>query len=112
MEEGAFDRLPGRGRPLPGLDRTYDPAWWARAYIERRAAIDRAIELAAEIDRGMGSVWALPDTAQVEAEVDRLNSLLEAANQGVPPGEGVPLLDLDAVLDTWRRMAPIRQSRR
>lgn len=111
MEEGEFDGLAGTGRPVPGLDRPYDPAWWARAYLERRAAVDRAVELAAAIERRMGSVWALPGPAEVTAEVGRLNSLLEAANQGLPPGERVPLLDPEDVLATWRRMGAIRRAR-
>ena len=28
MEQGAFDNLPGAGKPLPNLDQ-YDPLWWA-----------------------------------------------------------------------------------
>ena len=34
MEGGAFDNLPGAGKPLPtGED--YDPDWWVKRLIER-----------------------------------------------------------------------------
>ena len=29
MEQGAFDNLPGAGKPLPNLDQ-YDPLWWVK----------------------------------------------------------------------------------
>ena len=35
MAAGEFDDLPGKGKPLTGLDRPYDPDWWARQLLER-----------------------------------------------------------------------------
>lgn len=35
MEEGAFDNLPGEGKPLPGIDEPYDPMWWVRQWVRR-----------------------------------------------------------------------------
>jgi len=35
MNEGQFDDLPGKGKPIAGLDRPYDPAWWAKKFVER-----------------------------------------------------------------------------
>src|ERR1700712_4425784 len=35
MRAGAFDNLPGAGKPLTGLEQTYDPDWWIRKKIER-----------------------------------------------------------------------------
>lgn len=35
IEEGKFDRLPGAGMPLAGLDEPYDPLWWVRSWIRR-----------------------------------------------------------------------------
>lgn len=33
--EGAFENLPGAGRPIPDLDEPYDELWWAKKLIER-----------------------------------------------------------------------------
>jgi hypothetical protein len=30
MEEGAFDNLPGAGKPLPNFGQEYDPRWWQK----------------------------------------------------------------------------------
>ena len=33
--EGAFENLPGEGRPIADLDEPYDELWWAKKLIER-----------------------------------------------------------------------------
>ena len=35
MERGAFDNLPGTGKPIRGLGGTHDPDWWVKGLIER-----------------------------------------------------------------------------
>src|SRR5690348_7332214 len=35
MARGDFDNLPGSGKPIPGLDKPYDPDWWVKRLIER-----------------------------------------------------------------------------
>ena len=33
--KGAFDNLPGAGKPLPNLDEVYDPLWWVKRRVQR-----------------------------------------------------------------------------
>src|SRR5215471_7365332 len=35
MARGEFDNLPGAGKPIEGLDGTYDPEWWVKGLIKR-----------------------------------------------------------------------------
>lgn len=35
MEAGAFDDLPGAGKPIPDIDEPYDELWWVRKWVER-----------------------------------------------------------------------------
>jgi hypothetical protein len=35
LEKGAFDNLPGAGKPLPNLDQEYDPLWWVKQLVQR-----------------------------------------------------------------------------
>lgn len=35
MAAGAFDGLPGEGKPIPGLDQAYDPHWWIKSWLRR-----------------------------------------------------------------------------
>jgi DnaJ-like protein len=32
-EQGAFDNLPGAGKPLPNLGQEYDPLWWVKQLV-------------------------------------------------------------------------------
>jgi DnaJ-like protein len=34
-EDGAFDNLPGAGKPLPDLEGGYDPDWWVKKLVQR-----------------------------------------------------------------------------
>jgi len=41
MENGAFERFAGPGKPIPDLDRMREPGWWAaRAIAEERNRSD------------------------------------------------------------------------
>jgi DnaJ homologue, subfamily C, member 28, conserved domain len=33
--QGAFDNLPGAGKPLPNIDQEYDPDWWVKQLVQR-----------------------------------------------------------------------------
>ena len=33
--DGAFDNLPGAGKPIADLEEPYDELWWAKKLIER-----------------------------------------------------------------------------
>lgn len=112
LEDGEFDDLPGAGRPLRGLDRPYDPAWWARAWIERQQRLDHAHATAREVDTSLGVLWLLPDETAVSDAVDRLNQRLAEANADLPEGDRVELLRLDEVTATWRKMSAARRVRR
>jgi hypothetical protein len=35
MKAGAFDDLPGTGRPIPGKGTIDDDMWWVRSWLER-----------------------------------------------------------------------------
>ena len=36
MERGEFDDLPGAGEPIPDLEDSYDPDWWAKKWVQRQ----------------------------------------------------------------------------
>jgi hypothetical protein len=33
-DDGAFDNLPGAGKPIPDLDEPYDPEWWLKKKMQ------------------------------------------------------------------------------
>ena len=50
MERGEFDDLPGTGEPLPDAGAQYDPAWWAKKWIERDRERQRLAEARVDED--------------------------------------------------------------
>jgi hypothetical protein len=105
IERGAFDNLPGAGKPLPPLDD--DPDWWLKKLIEREritGVLPEALQLR-------------KDDAELEAVLDRESServvreLLETFNrrvvnarrqlQGGPPVI-TPTRDVDREVAAWR----------
>lgn len=47
VDQGAFENLPGAGKPIPNLDKPFDDNWWVRNWIER----ERLKNLQAEQNR-------------------------------------------------------------
>jgi hypothetical protein len=52
MESGAFDDLPGTGRPVPDLDRPRDEMWWVRDKVRREGvtSVPPAVAVRRELD--------------------------------------------------------------
>lgn len=109
MERGEFTDLPGNGRPIPGLEASYHPDWWARRYVERLREGDAIAQVAREVEHALGDIWPLPDEPPVRAAVGRLNDRLREANTAAPGSEPAPLLDPDEVVAIWRRMSAARR---
>jgi DnaJ family protein C protein 28 len=112
MEEGAFDNLPGAGRPLeldenPYLDREWQLAYhllkqngFAPDFIERRQAIEQQLDAARELlarswawrqraldageDAGLVESQWRAARATFETRVDELNKQIKHYNLSVP----------------------------
>ena len=52
QEQGAFDNLPGAGKPLPNMDQEYDPMWWVKQLAEREqlSLLPPSLELARKVE--------------------------------------------------------------
>lgn len=120
QERGAFDDLPGAGKPLPGLGKPYDEMWWIRDKLVREgvsteALLPEPLKLRREIDRLPETVRALSSERQVRDEVRDLN-LRIAAWLRIPSGPRVAVapVNADEVVAGWRAArrpaAPERQA--
>lgn len=132
MEEGAFDNLPGAGRPLkldenPYLDREWQLAYhllkengYAPDFIERRQAIERELAAAREL---LAKTWAWrqraleagEDAGLVESQwraaranfvgkIEKLNSRFRDYNLSVPNARFTRIL-----LAVEREIAKLKQ---
>lgn len=108
LDRGAFDALPGRGKPLPDLDRPYEAGWWARRYVARERTRDALHDLAADTERALGRLWTLSDESAVRGAVEELNRRIDEANRSVPETDRIPRVDEEWAVGTWTRMSGLR----
>ena len=108
QERGEFDDLPGKGKPLPGLDGPDDENWWVKGYLRREGLsseplLPTPLQLRREIERLPDTVAGLPDEQAVRSLVRELNRRI-AEWLRAPVGPAVPVtpVDVDAVVARWR----------
>ena len=108
QERGEFDDLPGKGRPLPGLDGPDDENWWVKGYLRceglsAEPLLPTPLQLRREVERLPETVAGLPDERTVRDVVRELNRRI-AEWLRAPVGPAVPVgpVDVDAVVARWR----------
>ena len=106
QEAGAFDRLPGAGKPLPGLADGYDPLWWIKSLVQREqiSILPPALELLRKVESELARIRHVSTEAEVRSRVLALNT--EIAKVNARAAEGPPtrlgLLDVDRIVVEWR----------
>jgi hypothetical protein len=108
QERGDFDDLPGKGKPLPGLDGPDDENWWVKGYLRREGLsaeplLPTPLQLRQEVERLPDTVAVLPDERSVREVARELNRRI-ARWLRAPVGPAVPVgpVDVDAVVARWR----------
>src|SRR5262245_63302423 len=106
-EQGAFDNLPGTGKPLPNLDQAYDPLWWVKQFIQREqvSILPPSLELLRKVEKELAALDKLHDEASVRRRVAALNVEIAKLNATVMEGPPTRLgtLDVDRAVARWRR---------
>jgi Domain of unknown function (DUF1992) len=106
-EKGAFDNLPGAGKPLPNLDQEYDPLWWVKQLVQREqvSMLPPALELLRKVEKELASIETLHDEATVRRRVAALNVEIAKVNATVVEGPPTRLgiLDVDQIVARWLR---------
>ena len=108
-ERGAFDDLPGTGKPLP-MRNTGDPDWWLKDLMVREGItgselLPPAVALRREADGFPESLRDLPDEAAVRRVLDDFNARVEADWRRPGTGKGTPIVakrvDMEALVAEW-----------
>ena len=107
QDEGVFQDLPGAGKPLPDLDKPYDPDWWAKQLVRREkiSLLPPALELLRQVEAELAIIWTLSSEAEVKRRAAALNAVIATVNARAaegPPTRVAPL-DVDALVADWRR---------
>ena len=109
-ERGAFDDLPGAGKPLPRQSE-FDGEAWLRDYVRREGGnvedcLPTPLRLRKEIERLQETVGGLPDERKVRDAVGELNERIRQWRRlPVGPPIFVPLAHADATVAAWREQS-------
>jgi hypothetical protein len=110
QEAGAFDNLPGAGKPLPNLDQDFDLSIWVRQLVQREqlsisSMLPPSLELLRKVETELAAIEKLDDEAAVRRRVEALNVEIAKVNATVVEGPPTRLgkLDVDQVVARWRR---------
>ena len=107
QEQGAFDNLPGAGKPLPDHGQDFDPMWWVKKLAEREqlSLAPPSLELARKVEKELAAVDKLRDEAAVRRRIAALNLEIGKLNATVVEGPPTRLakLDVEQVVARWRQ---------
>lgn len=105
---GAFDNLPGKGKPIPDVDRTQDESAWVASYLRREnvdiaAVLPPALALAKEVEDLSERLAKERSEAHVRGVIADLNERIDRAHQQpqlVPPMR-VRLVNVEQAVTEW-----------
>ena len=117
-QRGAFDDLPGAGRPLPRRAAGDAAQAWLQDWLRREGVtaddlLPTPLRLRKEVERLTGSVHELPSEQQVREIAAELNRQIIQWRR-IPEGPPVylRLVDADALVARWRATRPPALPRR
>ena len=107
MARGAFDNLPGAGKPIKNLGTQHDPDWWVKQLVEREkitGVLPPALQLRkddAELDAKLDRIT---DERDVREELVDFNRRVVAARRQLEGGPPVitPTRDVEEEVRRWR----------
>lgn len=106
-ERGAFDDLPGAGKPLPGMNQPYDEMWWVKEKMRREglSALPPSLALRREAEDALAAAARARSEEEVRRIVADLNEKIREALRNPPEGPPLNLVPVDAerVVREWRQ---------
>ena len=111
-ERGAFDNLPGAGKPLPRRAEADAVQAWLQDYLRREGVsgeelLPLPLRLRKEVERLTGTVQDLRSEREVREVVTALNQRILQCRR-IPEGPPVylPLVDEEAMVARWQDTRP------
>jgi hypothetical protein len=106
-EHGAFDDLPGTGRPIPDLDRPFDQHWWVKDKLRREdlSYMSPSVALRKEAHDALEAARHAGSEAEIRQIVADINEKIRDANRRGIRGPSLMLVpyDVERVVRTWKR---------
>jgi hypothetical protein len=105
MAEGAFDNLPGAGKPIP-TEQDFGPDWWVKQLMQREQVswLPPSLEFKRKVEAELVAIGELDDEATVRQRLAALNAEIAKVNATTIEGPPTSLatLDVDQVVARWR----------
>jgi hypothetical protein len=107
---GAFDDLPGQGKPIADLDRPRAEMAWVANYLKREnvdaaSLLPPALALAKEVETLPELLRTLRSESEARRLIDDLNTRIKQAH--ARPADGPPvrvkLVKVEVTIDAWRQ---------
>jgi hypothetical protein len=108
IERGEFDNLPGRGKPIKGLNGRDDENWWVKAYLEREQLplpLPTALALRKEVKALPDTLADITDETSVREIVTDLNHRIAESHRRRLDGPPIVigLVNVERTVAEWRR---------
>jgi hypothetical protein len=113
-KRGAFDDLPGAGKPIPRRDETDYVQVWLQDYLRREGMsaqelLPTPLRLRKEIEQLAGQLRDLRTEQEVRETVRELNRrIMDWRRSPVGPPIFVPVVDEEQAVAGWREERPVR----
>ena len=108
MEAGAFDNLPGLGRPIPDIDEPWNENSWLRKKLkcEQVVLLPPILEARLRSEKFLEQLPTLPTESEVRKQAEAVNQFIREAHYShiAGPAEGVRALDVEVVVSEWKRL--------
>ncbi|GGL17988.1 DUF1992 domain-containing protein [Sphaerisporangium melleum] len=106
-ERGAFDDLPGAGKPLPGQGEAHDDMWWIKRKLQEENLsfpLPASLALRKEAEEALAAVARARSEDEVRAIVADINhKIIEGTRKAMsgPPLNLMPY-DVEEIVQQWR----------
>jgi Domain of unknown function (DUF1992) len=105
-ERGAFDNLPGAGKPIADLDKPHDELWWVKDKLRREnlSYLPPTIALRRQAEDALAAAYQARSEDQVRRILADINARIVDGNRKAASGPPLNLMpfDVERVVRTWR----------
>ena len=102
---GGFDNLPGEGKPIEGLNQSYDPDWWVKSKLKEEGldATPAILKVRAKVEHWQKELTSIYSESMVRKQAQALNQEIRDANGGdLGPLQPMKPLDVERLAGKWR----------
>lgn len=105
IRRGDFDNLPGRGKPIDGLDDAHDELWWVRRKLhdEDIDALPPTLAVRRDRQQFLDNLASVPSEAKVRHLTEELNERIRTINRygAAGPPSTLTVMDAERIVDRW-----------